>query len=301
MGTWLKTTLVLLPLGASLVASVRLQARTIDQLPVEALETTRVLRSLARPGDRVMARKPHLAFHSGLAAEPFPFARTLQELADTAHRRHVRWLYFSWPEAETRPHFWYLLDTTAVVPGLTVRHATLPHPSVLYEIGPGFGTAPAWAANDTLVAWHSARARLMVNPADGRSLATLGAIERAHGNPRAARELLERAARLRPNDLEVHLALGEVSLTLGDAAAGEAAFSRALAIQPSNIDAQVGRGWASLVARQPQEAARRWRPLVAATDDPATLQRMSELFRALGDPQAAAAAEARLARMGLRP
>jgi Dolichyl-phosphate-mannose-protein mannosyltransferase len=298
---WLKTALVLLPLGAAALTSQKLQARAIDQLPVEALESARVLRGLARPGDRVMARKPHVAFHAGVIAESFPFANTLADLADTAKRQHVRWLYFSWPEAETRPRFWYLLDTTGVVPGLRVRHVTSPHPSVLYEIEPGFGAEPAWAANDTVMALHMARAHLLVNPADGRSLATLGAIERAHDHLPAARDLLERASRLLPNDVQVWLTLGEVSLSMDDAAAGDAAFAHVETIHPGNVDARVGRGWASLMAQRREEAAARWRPVVAVTRDPATLARMSELFHSLGDRDAAAAADAGLARAGVRP
>ena len=34
-----------------------------------------------RPGDRVIARKAHIAFHSGVEPVPFPFVSTLPELA----------------------------------------------------------------------------------------------------------------------------------------------------------------------------------------------------------------------------
>ena len=112
---WLKPVLALLPLAFGIAAAVRVQARVLDQLPLEVLDAARTLRSQARPGDRVIARKAHVAFHSGTAPVPFPFVNTLPELAAYARAQGARWLYFSWPEAETRPEFWYLLDTTAVV------------------------------------------------------------------------------------------------------------------------------------------------------------------------------------------
>ena len=78
---WLKPALALLPLALALQASAREQARVIDQLPVEVLESGRALRAHARPGDQVIARKPHIAFHGGVASLPFPFTTTLPELA----------------------------------------------------------------------------------------------------------------------------------------------------------------------------------------------------------------------------
>ena len=81
---WLKPLLALVPLAFALAASARVQARVLDQLPVEVLEAARTLRELARPGDRVIARKGHVAFHAGVEPLPFPFASTLPELASYA-------------------------------------------------------------------------------------------------------------------------------------------------------------------------------------------------------------------------
>ena len=136
------------------------QASVIDQLPVEVLQAAKVLRALRRPGDGVIARKSHIAYHGGAEPLAFPFADSLPQLASYARQQRARWLFFSWPEAETRPGLWYLLDTSAVVPGLTPRAVTRPHPSVLYEIGPDFGRLPAWYRNDTLFAYHKASPKL---------------------------------------------------------------------------------------------------------------------------------------------
>ena len=82
-------------------ANLRHQQYAITQLPVEVLEIAETLRELKRPGDRVIARKPHVALHAGVDPAPFPFADSLPGLADDARKLGARWLFFSWPEAET--------------------------------------------------------------------------------------------------------------------------------------------------------------------------------------------------------
>jgi hypothetical protein len=294
---WLKPLLAALPLAFAVQASARIQARVIDQLPVEVLECARTLKAAARPGDRVIARKSHIAFHGGVEAVPFPFTKTLPELADYARARQARWLFFSWPEAEMRPDYAYLLDTSGVVPGLTARQATHGHPAILYEIGPGFGTPPAWFANDTLRAMHIARARLLVDPRDVRALYTLGFIERTHGQYGEARTHLERAARARPNDIATALLLGEVYLSSNEPSRAADAYRQALSLDPSSVAAQIGLGWAALIDHRTSEAARAWRGLIGLTRDGATLQRMVELYHAMGDRAAETEARAALARL----
>src|SRR5262249_6520122 len=154
------------PVALSVVASVDLQRRILAQQPTEALAAAETLRSLARPGDRVIARKPHVAALAGVAAVGFPFVESLAELGGDAQPERARWAYSGSREAEARPAFRYLLDTSAVVPGLTARHVTAGRPSVLYEIDAGFGAAPAWIHNDTLVALHDARATVLASPRD---------------------------------------------------------------------------------------------------------------------------------------
>jgi len=295
---WLKPLLAALPLGLALQASARLQARVIDQLPVEVLDAARVLRAASQPGDRVIARKPHIAFHGGVQALPFPFTRTIGELAGYARRERARWLFFSWPEAELRPDYYYLLDTSAVVPGLTARSVSPGHPAVLYQIGPEFGASPSWSSNDTLRVYHIARARLMVNPRDMRALYSLGLIARARGQIDESRADLERALRLAPNDLATLIALGDTYLRAGMAAQAAAAYQRALSLDPGNAQVRVGLGWAALIGGEPAEAARLWRDVIDLTRDGATLQRMADVFHARGDRESEARALAALARLG---
>jgi hypothetical protein len=297
-GSWLKAALAVVPLALSFETTVDQTRRAVAQLPVEVLESARRLRELSQPGDRIICRKAHIAFHAGVEAVGFPFTTTLRDLARFAQEQKARWIYFSWPEAEMRPGYWYLLDTTAAVPGLSIRHATAPRPAVLYEIRPDFGRDPAWLANDTLRTWHTMRARLRVNPADAAALAALGAVEFDLEDYAGAREHLRLAVRYAPDRIETWLRLGETNLVLNDGPQAESAYQNALMLDPQSVEAQIGLGWASLVSRKPNQAGNRWRPLVTLTRDPHTLRKMIELFDALGDPEAVAEARAVLARLG---
>ncbi|HTK32832.1 MAG TPA: glycosyltransferase family 39 protein [Candidatus Saccharimonadaceae bacterium] len=297
-GFAIKSALAALVLAACAWQSIQVQRRTLDQLPVEVLDAARALKQSARPGDKVIARKPHLSFHSGVAAVPFPFTDDLAGLAAAATRSGARWLYISWPEVETRPRYWYLMDTSAVVPGLTVRHVTAPHPSVLYEIGPGFGATPAWFANDTVLAWHTARAQLMVSPRLPTALFTLALVENSRGQLDSARVHLERAVEARPQYPEAWLLLGELRLRGEDAAGAADAYAHVLRIDPGSVDGMVGAGWAALLGGRTEEAARYWRPVVRATRDRETLNRMVQLFSILHDDAAAGAAAERFRELG---
>jgi tetratricopeptide (TPR) repeat protein len=287
-----------LPLVFALLANWKHQAYAFTQLPAEVLDASAVLRRLKRPGDRVIARKPQLAFHAGVESAPFPFADSLPDLARGAAAERARWLFFSWPEAETRPAFWFLLDTTGVVPGLTPRCVTSPHPSVLYEIGPEFGRVPAWFRNDTLRAWHTVTARLMVDARNPQLLASRAALARLTGKLDLARASVERALAVDPNLLEGLLELSAIASDMHDSSLEIGALERAVQAHPDSRDARVSLGWAYLEAGRTPDAASVWRGVVNGTSDVATLRRMSEVFRQVGDAASAAEAEDGLARLG---
>lgn len=298
---WLKPALAIVPLAFAVQTSVAIQRRAINQLPVEVLQAAKTIAPLVHPGDRVIARKPHFSFHSGLDPVPFPFADSLPQLAAYARQEKARWLYFSWPEAEMRPRFMFLLDTTAIIPGLTVRAVTHPHPAVLYEIGERFGEVPAWLRSDTLAAVHAARARVQINPNDvpAQIVAGAAALEEHHFDE--ARERLTRAARLQPNNVTSFLLLGRVALETQDASAAAIAFERAETLRPGMPEARIGRGWASLLAGDSRSAADLWRPVVPYAKDAATLRRMIEIFTQEGDVQSIALARSTLAQRGGAP
>lgn len=298
---WLKALLAAVPLLLSARASVAVQQRVFEQLPVEVLEIARTVKPLLQPGDRVMARKPHFAWHAGLSPVAFPYVDSLSQLAAVAREGRVRWLYFSWPEAEMRPDFSYLLDTSAVVPGLTVRAVSRRWPAVLYEIGPEFGRDPDWLADDRRRAVHRARAQVSISDIDWMARLVVASDERERGRFEEAQKLLDEAAKLAPNHPDVLLALGDNLLRTDRPAEAAATFDRLESLAPGDPRTRLGRGWAAALQRQDADAAALWRPVVSYAGDAATLQRMHELFSAAGDAATVAEVEARMRQIGLRP
>jgi len=298
---WLKPALALIPLGFALKASIVVQARVIDQLPTEVLECAETLRQLKHPGDRLIARKWHVAFHAGVEGLPFPFADSLAALAQYAHANHVRWLYFSWPEAETRPKFYHLLDTSGVVPGLTPRRVTQPHPAVLYEIGPEFGRTPSWYANDTLKALHMLQARLMVEGDNPKVLMAYSQVAYTQGNHGHAHAALMRAVSYAPRDPDVLMTASGIALDAQDAPTALVLLRRAAEIAPRNAYIQVGLGLAQLTTGDATAAAATWRPVIEACTDPPILLNMVKLYHVNGDREAEQRAMARLRQIGGMP
>ncbi len=297
-GLRLKWALGLWPLWLAGSASVAYQSRIMSQLPVELLPAGRVLRESAEPGARVMARKPHIAYYGGLTPIPFPLLRSLPELADYCHRERVDYIYFSWPEAELRPNFWYLLDTSAVIPGLAVVTFVRHNPAVVYRVGPDFGRPPDWQRDPAAMALHVARGQVLVNPDDWRARYNLGFF--AHEDQRYEEALrhLAVATRGRPDLASAWLLQGSCHLHLGQLLAAREAYGRALALEPENTEARAGLGWVELRAGRPELAARAWRPIIHQVQDVATLRRMDSLFRQLGDLEAADDARTTLAARG---
>ena len=298
---WLKPALAAIPLGFAVRQSVAVQARVIDQLPVEVLECAATLRELKRPGDRLIARKWHVAFHAGVEGLPFPFADSLPDLARYARENHVRWLYFSWPEAETRPKFYHLLDTTGVVPGLTPRRVTFPHPAVLYEIGPDFGRIPAWFANDTLKALHSLHARLLVEGDDPKILLAYATVLGLRGDARQARAAALQAARVAPGNPEVLAGAARIALGVHDGATALALLQHAAEIAPGETSIRLGLGLAQQATGRDAAAAATWRPVIEACSEPEILVEMVRLFHAAGDREAEQRAMAQLRAVGGLP
>ena len=199
--------LIALGLGAAR-ASVKIQRAVLMQQPLEALESARVLRSLARPGERVIARKPHVGWLAGLETEAYPATDDLAGLAEASRRGRARWLYLSASEAMLRPRTAFLLDTTAVIPGLTRRALSLvpmrmeggfvwPRLGVLYEIGPGFGREPDGFEYAAVRGLHTLRGLANTLP-DAQTWLRLAAAELAFGDTTRARAAWGAVARIDP-------------------------------------------------------------------------------------------------------
>lgn len=196
----------------SLVVCAREQRRILDQQPFETLACAERLKHLARPGDRVIARKPNVAFHAGVGFVYFPPLDSLEGLARDARANGARWLFVSRAEVQLRPAFTFLLDTTATVPGLTLREYTSMRMRVrgrhwqgvcaLYEIGPGFGRSPDWFADDRLRELHMLRGQSAFD-SDARASLRLARIELLQGNFVAAQSAWRNAARIDPRGMAI--------------------------------------------------------------------------------------------------
>jgi hypothetical protein len=297
-GWWLKLLLVPAVLVPSLVATSTFAARVLLQLPVEVREAAEQVKPYVHPGEKVLARKPHFGWYAGLTPLTLPLSDTLAAWGEAARRTGARWLYFSWPEAEMRPRFEWLLDSTSAAPGLTLRAATSHWPALVYEIGPGFGQEPAWAGVDTLIAVHRARARVLINDRDVRARAFLAMHEFSHGNHEAAQAYIDQLLALAPSDLDVLQLAAENRLQLQDPDGALSYYDRYDRLRPGTAEARIGRGWVAAMKGDDATAAQYWAPVVSASSDPITLQRMMIVFGNLGD--VAHVNEARQALQALR-
>jgi hypothetical protein len=281
---WLKLLLLPLVLVPAIGVTQAFAARVLYQLPVEAREAGERIRPLVRPGDKVLARKPHFAWYAGMTPLTLPLTDTLAAWGDAARRTGARWLYFSWPEAEMRPKFEWLLDSTSRAPGLTVRAATEHWPALVYEIGPDFGREPDWIGLDTLVALHRARARVQVDEKDVQARVFLAMHEFSHRNHEEAQVYIDQLLQLAPQDLDVLMLAAENRLQLKDPDGALAYYDRYDRLHPGTPDVSVGRGWVAVMKGDDETAARYWAPVIDDTSDPVTLQRMMYTFAAVGDP-----------------
>ena len=298
----LKWGLALVPLVLSIRSSVTQQRWVESQLPVEVRAAGEALRRVAPPGSGVLSRKMHLWYYSGARPVAFPRVARLAALADACRGNGAQYLYFSWYEAELRPEFWYLLDSTATVPGLTRIPFPTPHPALLYAIGPDFGRDPAWLASDSVRSLHVARAQVRVlneHDAWGAHF-TLGEEARARGDRAAALAHYLAAARGNPGLALAWQRAGDELLGLGRYDEAREAYERVRRLVPGDVASQIGIGWTQLRMGRPDLAAKTWWPLVGKTRDEATLRAMAEVFERVGDVESLEGARRALADLPAR-
>ncbi len=192
-----------------------LRTHVLEQQPTETLACAERLRAFARAGDRVIARKPNLALHAGVGAVYFPPLDSLAALARYARENGARWLYVSPAEVQLRPQLGYLLDTTAVIPGLTLRAFARVQTTVdglswqrvaaLYELGPAFGEPPEGFTHVRVRDVHLLRG-LAVTITDARLQLRLARAEMLVMNLEGAQSAWRAALRIDPTGVGVWLA-----------------------------------------------------------------------------------------------
>jgi tetratricopeptide (TPR) repeat protein len=207
---------------------------------------------LARAGPgrpRLLARKPHLSYYADAVPVAFVPATNLESLAASAREQHADYLFMSWPEAELRPAFAFLLVPEFAPPGLTLVSAGAQGHATLYRIGPEFGRVlPAWYPREWQ--WRAA----------------------------------EGMTRVRPNDANLWLATGEGRHSRREFDGAHQAYDRAPLLHPrwapalldrANLDADMGRLYE---ARAGYEAA-----LAAGESEPRLLAAYAITLARLGD------------------
>ena len=220
-------------------------------LPVETIEAGSALRVAAAPGSRVIARKGQIGYYSGLEVIAFPRVARLAELAAYARAAHADYLYYSWYEAQLRPEFAWMLDSTAAAPGLERVHATASKRSMLFRLGGAFGQDPAWLADPYLRRLHESRALVGVLP-DSLTVPyriTLGVDALSRGDPVAALAWADQALALRADQPLAWQVRGEALLKLGRAGEAAAAFERSLALAPDDPETRAALDSARAIAR----------------------------------------------------
>lgn len=297
-GAWVPIALSAWPLAASLRTNVALQQWVASQLPRDVPVAAARLRPHARPGDGVVARKGALAFEAGVRAVAFPRLASLAELAAHARANRARFLYYSWYEAQLRPEFLYLLDSTAAVPGLTRLASIANPPAELFRIDDGFGRNPEWMAGAGQIALRMARGQVRaMTPAeawDAHALVGLDALRA--GRAEEALPHFVAMSEARPTETSGWVFAGDALLALGRIDEARAAFTHAQSLNPNSLRAQIGIGWTEYVRGRPSGAAEAWRLVVDVASDPRDLTAMLDAFERNGDSSSAAAARRGLAR-----
>jgi tetratricopeptide (TPR) repeat protein len=283
-------------------AAVPYQRTVLRDQPIEVIAAGRALARDSKPGDRVLSRKGQIGYHSGREVVPFPRLPTLAALGDYCRREDAGYLYYSWYEAQIRPEFAYFLDTTAAIPGLSMLFHSRVNPSVLYRVGPDFGSAPEWIANRDQLHLHLARARVQyLSAAEAAASHVLLASHALDGgDPGAALGHLGEAMKGGPLSQKAWRLEGEALRATGRPQQAIGAYERAVVMDPSDTLARLGLGWAQLGTGNSALAARAWRQAIGPRVDTFTLREMVRIYDQRGDRAAATAARAELARRGVR-
>ncbi|HTM58066.1 MAG TPA: tetratricopeptide repeat protein, partial [Candidatus Udaeobacter sp.] len=278
----------------SLIRSVEAQREVRRLLPTETLEAGRALHRLATPASHVIARKGQIGYYAGLPVAPFPRFARLAELADYARSAHADFLFYSWYEAQLRPEFAWLLDSTAATPGLEVVHATANKKSVLYRMGDGFGRDPDWLGDPYQLRLHQSRALVGVLP---DSIAapyriTLAVDALGKDEPAEAIEEIDQALRWRPAEPLAWQVRGEALMKQGQGREALESFTRSLALSPDDPEVRGDLGLAKLSLGDSAGAAGAWRGAIGGVTDVQILSEMMRLFDKLGDDARADSARA---------
>jgi tetratricopeptide (TPR) repeat protein len=279
-------------LGAALVLTatiVAVRASIADaqwvegQVPAELPAMARALRAdWHGPGaPRLIARKPHMSYYAGAVAVAFVPLENLEALARYAHEERADYLFVSWPEAELRPPFAFLLVPGFAPPGLDLVAAAPSGHAVLYRVRPEFGqTLPAWYPREW--EWRAAEGMTHVRPNDPKMWLRTAQGRHARRDYSGAMDAIDLALRMQPGWGDAYFERGNLEAEQGDDGNAMADFDRALA--GGATSPRVYLSYAVVLHHAGQEARANdmLRRYVALTHD-------TSVLRALGPPPPGAA------------
>jgi tetratricopeptide (TPR) repeat protein len=223
---WRMAVMLALIAGSGFEA-VRLAKFLIEREPREVREAAAILRDDGGTGQRLMARKPHVAYFAAMTQTALPLSGSLSDLVREAHRAGARYLYFSGIERQSRMDLGFLADSGVRAPGLeplAFRSLDPLHYFALYRIT---GTAAADSAGaETLLEFF--RRRATEHPDDPAALTDYAEELTTAGRIPEALSVLERARVLDPDDGRVAANQLVAYLRAGDLTRADEAGRRAL-------------------------------------------------------------------------
>jgi tetratricopeptide (TPR) repeat protein len=178
----------------------------------------------------VIARKPHVAWYSGLRFIPMPIDVSLSGLAAFARSADAGYVFFSGIEQLQHPEWDVLADSGLALPGFAqVEWDTLPnrHFYALYRF-----TGDQVDSTEFATAYRRALERYEARrPGSANALLFVAVQYLAIGDPAAARHRLDRLVQAGAQDPAVEKYLLNAALAMGDLAGAEAACRRAMALE----------------------------------------------------------------------
>jgi len=256
--TWFPALGVALLVGLILASGWRAVADLREALrdaPWETREAGLLLRELGQPGDRVMARKPNVAYFARMGYSPLPDV-TVTNYADfiaAARASRARYLFFSAAEMVTRPQLGILSDTAVVLPGLrpiACRIFDRDRFYVLYELT-NEATNPAMLQSAVIAALQSVTAR---RPELTSVRTQLAGQLLAAGRSRDALAELAISQQLDPRDLMCARMQIQAHEQLGEYEEEAVACERAIRLEPPTGWERARLGWARIQQRRFPEA-----------------------------------------------
>jgi hypothetical protein len=229
IGPWLTAALI----AAGAITAARETKALLADAPVEVRAGGEALRAVGRPGDGVLARKPHVAWFAGMTYVPVPYADAFTDFLVAARKTGARYLFVSPIETRLQPQLSVLIDPGVRIPGLepiVSRSDDPKHAFAIYRLVPSAATGAA-VDESLLTAIERYAAR---RPGEAWPVTYLGGQLVTMGRFRESLAPLAVAARLAPSDPLVARFEAIARFETGDLAGAADAARRALDLTGEN-------------------------------------------------------------------